>query len=451
VSPNAAPTDQRVAQLLALNKAALAITGELELDTLFQQIVDSARQLVGCHYAALGILGPDGYIAHFPTSGISEVDKERIGAPPRGHGLLGVMLRAGRTLRIPNINTDPRRVGFPPHHPPMTSLIGVPIFVREQLVGDLYLTDKIDAREFDEDDEWLVQLLATHVARAMLNAELHGQVRQAQAQAESLYVEAQRGREAAEREQQRMHEVEQMKDEFLSTAAHELRTPLTTIRMTSGLLREQMEMLLNAQAAGTPIALSPRLRDLLLLLDEGSARMQALVNDLLDLTRLEQGRVPLVMADLDLREVVNDSVKATLPLFSGKSQPFALHLPESTIPVRGDRRWIEQILINLLANASKYSPPATGVEVRGECAGGECRIAVEDHGPGVPDGEREQVFEPFYRGSLHRDDPAGGTGLGLSIARTIAEKHGGRLWTEPVTGGGSRFIRALPDACGVKR
>src|SRR3954470_21303673 len=132
-----AGADERVEQLLAVNKAAVAITGELELDSLLQRIVDTARELIGCRYAALGVLGGDGYIERFPTSGISETEKEKIGAPPRGHGLLGVMLRAGASLRIPEISKDPRRVGFPPHHPPMTSLLGVPIFVRGNLIGDL--------------------------------------------------------------------------------------------------------------------------------------------------------------------------------------------------------------------------------------------------------------------------------------------------------------------------
>src|SRR3954467_3838232 len=134
---------KRVEQLLGLNRAAIAITSELELDSLLQQIVDSARELVGCDYAALGVLGSDGYIQRFPTSGLSLTERERIGAPPRGHGLLGVMLRAGRSLRIPDMRQDPRRSGFPPNHPPMTSLLGVPIFVRGALMGDLYLTDKI--------------------------------------------------------------------------------------------------------------------------------------------------------------------------------------------------------------------------------------------------------------------------------------------------------------------
>ncbi len=418
--------ERRVRQLLALNQAALAITGALDLESLLQQIVDSARELVGCRYAALGILGDDGFIARFPTSGLSATEQEQIGALPRGHGLLGVMLRAGYSIRIPDMRQDSRRAGFPPHHPPMTSLLGVPVFVRGQLVGDLYLTDKIDAAEFRPEDEWLVELLATHVAAALVNA--------------ALYEEAQHGRDVAEREQARLHELEQMKDEFLATAAHELRTPLTTIRMAAGLARAQVEQL---TAVGPP-ALPPRLLDLLRLLEDGSGRMQVLVNDLLDLTRLEQDRVPLALVDLDLREVVAAAAETTRPLLARNGQTLGVHLPEGYYWVRGDRQRLEQVFVNLLFNAHKYAPAGQPVEVRATRAGGEGRITVRDHGPGVPAAERERIFEPFYRSSLHRDDSTAGTGLGLPIARTIAHKHGGRLWYEPAADGGGCFILALP-------
>jgi GAF domain-containing protein len=106
--------EERVKQLLALNEATVAITSDLDLDSLLQRIVDVARELAGCKYAALGVLGEDGYLVRFPTSGISETEREKIGEPPRGHGLLGVMLRAGDSLRIPDMSKDPRRVGFPP-------------------------------------------------------------------------------------------------------------------------------------------------------------------------------------------------------------------------------------------------------------------------------------------------------------------------------------------------
>lgn len=419
-----ASAQQRVEQLLALNKAAIAITGELELDKLLQRIVDVARELIGCKYAALGVLGEDGYIARFPTSGISDTEREKLGAPPRGHGLLGVMLRAGRSLRIPDISKDPRRVGFPPNHPPMTALLGVPIFVQGKLVGDLYLTDKYNASEFSEEDEWLVQLLAIHAATALTNSQLH--------------EEAQRGREAAEREQVRLRELEQMKDEFLSTAAHELRTPLTTIKMSAGLALEQLSRL----AALDEV--DPRIVDLVALVVEGSERMHSLVNDLLDLTRLEQGRITLHLAELDLREIVAASAQATKPLFDSKGQELVVHLPEVRCEVRGDEQRLEQVLINLLSNAHKYTPNGSKLEIRAGRSGGECHVTVRDNGPGIPPGEEEQIFERFYRSTRHRNDRTASTGLGLPIARAVAEMHGGRLWVESAPGGGSLFTLALP-------
>jgi signal transduction histidine kinase len=417
-----------VRQLLALNKAAIAITGELELDKLLQRIVEAARELIGCKYAALGVLGEDGYIARFPTSGISEIDREKIGAPPRGHGLLGVMLRAGRSLRIPDISKDPRRVGFPSHHPPMTTLLGVPIFVQGKLVGTIYLTDKYDTSEFTEEDEWLVQLLAIHAATALTNAELHN--------------EAQRGREAAEREQERLRELEQLKDEFLSMAAHELRTPLTVIRMSAGLALEQLKRLAALDE------FDPRIVDLMVLVVEGTERMHSLVNDLLDLTRLEQGRITLHLEELDLRDIVVASAQATRPLFESKRQELTIRLPEMQCLVKGDPHRLEQVLINLLSNAHKYTPDGSKVEIRADRSGqssspAECLVTVRDNGAGVPPDEVERIFERFYRSTLHRNDRTASTGLGLPIARTVAEMHGGRLWVENAPGGGSIFMLAL--------
>ncbi|MEO8285250.1 MAG: GAF domain-containing protein [Chloroflexota bacterium] len=630
--PRSPGAENRVEQLLALNKVAVDITGELELDNLLQRIVDTARGLIGCKYVALGVLGDDGYIVRFPTSGISQIEREKIGAPPRGHGLLGIMLRAGRSLRIPDMSKDPRRVGFPPHHPQMVSLLGVPIFVLGKLVGTLYLSDKIGGPDFSEEDEWLVQLLATHAATALTNAGLHsekvealefagrerarsdalfkvsqainrslhpdeviqliiesaaqllgaagaavylldqenrqqmisdqpaegavaggdnsvtpvprqfvaryavgldqplttepeqlpfgrsiagravksgttqivddisqepgmvfpglknrslrslvavplvsgqgytmgrvilgvlsaysdrprafdqeavrlleafGAVASTAIHNTSLYEEARRGREAAEREQQRLRELEQMKDEFLSTAAHELRTPLTTIRLSAGLALEQVTRL----AALDDI--DGRIVDLVSLIVESSQRMQSLVNDLLDLTRLEQGRATFSVEDLDMREVVSASVLSVAPLFESRNQNLDVRLPEFRCDVQGDRQRLEQVIINLLSNANKYSPPGSQVEIRTMRSGGECMVTVRDNGPGVPAEEREQIFERFYRSSIHRTDRTASTGLGLPIARKVAEMHKGRVWVDAAPSGGSIFTLTLPSA-----
>lgn len=154
----------------ALDDAILAVSSELDLDAVLQRIVDLARSLGSARYAALGVIGVDGYLSDFITSGISATEREAIGAPPRGHGILGVLIREQRSLRLRDMRDDPRSVGFPPHHPPMVSFLGVPIRVAEDAIGNLYLTEKEGAREFTEEDQRIVERLARHAAIAILNA-----------------------------------------------------------------------------------------------------------------------------------------------------------------------------------------------------------------------------------------------------------------------------------------
>lgn len=164
--------------LAALDAALRGMSGALEVDAVLQLIVDRVRSLVDARYAALGIMGQDGTIEQFITSGISDELRHAIGAPPQGHGLLGLLVREGRSLRIPDINSDPRRHGFPPHHPPMSSFLGVPITVRGRAVGNLYLTDKVGHDEFSAADQELVERFALHAGVAIDQARLAAQVQQ---------------------------------------------------------------------------------------------------------------------------------------------------------------------------------------------------------------------------------------------------------------------------------
>jgi two-component system, NarL family, sensor histidine kinase DevS len=159
--------------LFALNEAARAITSELELDKVLQLIIDAARELVGARYAALGAPDEKGELAQFIVSGIETDAVKRIPHPPRGLGLLGALLEEGRTIRIGRIQDDPRSVGFPAHHPPMSSFLGVPIRGRGgKVLGNLYLTEKMDADKFSAADEELIEIFAGHAAIAITNAGL---------------------------------------------------------------------------------------------------------------------------------------------------------------------------------------------------------------------------------------------------------------------------------------
>ena len=162
-------------ELAALDEATRGIAGVLSAERVLQQIVDNVRRLVGARYAALGIVNEQRQIDPFITSGLSRAERDRIGPPPRGHGLLGLIMEEGRAIRVPEIRGHPRSVGFPPNHPPMRSLLGVPISVRGRVLGNLYLTDKEDGAPFTDKDQRLVELFAAHAGIAMENARVHEQ------------------------------------------------------------------------------------------------------------------------------------------------------------------------------------------------------------------------------------------------------------------------------------
>ncbi len=171
------PGDPDAAALDALDEATRAIAAVLDLDEVLQVIVDRVRELVAAQYAALGIVGGNGRIERFITSGISDEARAAIGPLPRGRGLLGTIIREGRSLRIPRIADHPDAFGFPPNHPPMSSFLGVPVTVNDRAVGNLYLTDKQTAAEFTEADQRLVEVFARHAGIAIVNAQLHAQAR----------------------------------------------------------------------------------------------------------------------------------------------------------------------------------------------------------------------------------------------------------------------------------
>jgi GAF domain-containing protein/anti-sigma regulatory factor (Ser/Thr protein kinase)/HAMP domain-containing protein len=174
----AAELDQRSQALEALNETARLISSEADFLPLLQKIADSARRLARSRYAALGALGLGGRLAHFVQSGLTEADVRRIGDLPTGKGILGVMLREGRPLRLPELGADPRSFGFPPNHPPMRSFMGVPIRFEGRVLGSLYLTEKLGGGSFTDQDEQLLMAFAAHAAITLEQSRLVEQTRE---------------------------------------------------------------------------------------------------------------------------------------------------------------------------------------------------------------------------------------------------------------------------------
>jgi signal transduction histidine kinase len=403
VTQEGARVRERFERVLA---AGVAISSEHSLGAVLQLVVDSARTVVGARYAALGVLDPTGAsLVEFVTSGMTPEMRQRIGSLPRGHGLLGALIRDARPLRTADINTHPLRYGFPPNHPPMHSFLGVPIIGRKRVFGNLYLTDKIDAAEFDIEDEQIAVLLAANAAVAIENASLYEESQRLLAQVQSM---------------------QRQRDLFFAMMNHELRNALTGVYGWA-------EMLVR----GKPPAEVPQAaREVY----EAAERTIELLNNFLDLTRLDAGKVRPVIRDVEAATSI-DRASASVMLAARAKGVVIDRGGELHVTLHTDSVRLEQILVNLLSNAVRHSAVNVPVVVDVGIVGNTVEFRVTDRGTGVAPDLVERIFEPFERFDPHSGL---GTGLGLPVSRRLAEVLGGTLRVERSDPSGSVFLLALP-------
>ncbi len=174
--------EQLLDRLAALHRASLELVSDISIDSLIERIAHLAREQVGARYAAVGILDENGNLARFIPVGMSDEEVARMAHPPKGLGLIGELMRGSQSIRLARISDHPHSVGFPPHHPPMESFLGVPIRHADQNLGQIYLTDKIDAPEFTADDQAVIEMLAAYAGVALANARLLQKITQREAE-----------------------------------------------------------------------------------------------------------------------------------------------------------------------------------------------------------------------------------------------------------------------------
>ncbi len=230
-------------------------------------------------------------------------------------------------------------------------------------------------------------------------------------------------------EAERLAELDRLRDDFIASISHDLRTPLTAARAGLGLLQSHM---------GDQI--QPEDESLWTNVRRNIDRLGRLIDDLIISNQLKAGTLELDQEALDLRSVVTDAIATLYPLFRGKQQTIELHLQEP-LPVVGDPRRLEQVVVNVLANACHHTPVETCITIVGCTTMEKVQLTIKDTGPGIPREELEQIFQRFHR--LNR---AGGSGLGLAIARSIVELHGGRIRAESEIGQGTTFAITLDKA-----
>ncbi|HEX5580265.1 MAG TPA: GAF domain-containing sensor histidine kinase [Gemmatimonadaceae bacterium] len=380
-----------------LIEAGIALAATQSLDRLLQEVVDIARQLTGARYAALGIVDEAGTgLADFITSGLTPEQRKRIGDLPTGHGILGLLVRDARPLRLEDLRDHPASIGMPPNHPPMHSFIGMPVVTRGRVFGNLYLTDKRGEPEFTTGDLAIAQTLAAQAAVAIENAQLR-------------------------------HD----RDRFFAAASHELGNAIAGVTLWARHLVRQPPEAQELWEQGVRNILS------------GAEQTARLIEDLLSLSRLREGRLALDAWEVRPADIVADAVDLLRLEAESCGVVVSASSAMTTRAIVADPVRVRQILVNLLVNAIKFTPSGRHVTLGVDSdAGGGVRAWVSDEGPGVPAEYRERIFQPYEQiASVARGR---GSGLGLALSRQLARLMGGDLTVDDAPGGGALFTLTLP-------
>lgn len=388
-----------------LVRAGIRISAEREIGMVLREVVDSAREVIDARYAALGVLDTSGQaLSQFVVSGLTDEEYARIGDLPTGKGLLGVVIDHPRPVRLSRIADHPKSSGFPAHHPPMQSFLGVPILGRDRVIGNLYLTDKLSADEFSAEDEAVAILLAAQAAVALDNARLY---------------------EESERLLREVREMQTSRDRFFAMINHELRNALTAVFGWSDLLLRKL---------GTDPPRAARE------VYESAERTLGLVNDVLDLSRLEASRLQLASRETDAWQLAADAIATVEPAADERSITISRDGAGEPVSCHTDPQRVRQILVNLLTNAVRHSPEGGVVTVALRETKDALEFRVTDRGEGIAPEQLAEIFEAFHRGS----SDVRGTGLGLTLSRQLARRLGGDLKVQSRLGAGSTFTLAIP-------
>lgn len=401
---------RRTQEVEGLLDTAQDINSELHLTLLLERVTQRALEITGAEGALVGHV-EDGEMVYqtirTPRAWVPFKTRFRL-----DQGWLGQAVRRRQPYLTNDAPNDPYTMPDFAATYQIRAALSVPILNRRGvLLGAILVFNSTPGRHFGEDDVRVLTALANQAAIAIENARLY--------ELELEKVEA-------------LQELERLKSDFLSSVSHDLRTPLTALRTAGQAF----------PAAGPLTPLQQRLIDNI---QRNTERMITLVNDLLEMAKLQSGRLRLNYQRVRIVRLIEDLILELDPLLSERSVRAEVVAPDPALTITADPRRLHQVLLNLLTNACRFSPLSGTITVTVSEGEGGVTISVRDQGPGIPPAEQSRIFERFYR-----LDTGGSGGLGLAIARSLVALHAGKLSVESPPGAGATFHvwlpREVPDA-----
>ncbi len=438
----AARAQLRDQALTWLQRVAEALVSGETLDHVMQVVADAVTELLGSESSAIGFVVEEGrFVRIMAGTGPIAASRERL--LPVDHSLLGWVVTHEQALTSPDMAADPRN--FPVPDLPLQTIACVPLRASGLVIGVLAAFNRRDGRPFTDEDVHLLQTLGDQVVVGLDRAH--------------ILEESRRKEEVLAAKNRELVRATQLKSQFLANMSHELRTPLNAINGFSDLmLTEELGSLNDSQ------------REFLDSILRNGKHLLGLINSVLDLSKIEAGRMTLTLTPCDLREVILGAVTDTAPLRTAKRQECRLEIGTEPLTVLADGTRIRQILYNLLSNASKFTPEAGQVTVSAvatraplpvpaERAGDAVRlvardavwVSIRDSGMGIRQDDMPKLFHEFSQVDSSASREQQGTGLGLALSRRFVEMHGGSIGCESIHGTGATFWFLLPSEGPVRK
>jgi len=412
---------ERAAELVTINRISQALATQLDKSRLIQFVGDQVRDMFHAPIAYVALLDRVSMMLHFPYAHGEEASPR-----PYGSGLTSQIIRTGEPLLInEDMAGNSTRLGIEQIGRQTASYLGVPIPSGGQVIGVISVQSVDQEGRFTEADQRLLATVATAVGVAFHNAK--------------LFEEAGHARAAAE-------QADAAKSSFLSTVSHELRTPLTSVLGFAKIIRRRLEERLFPMIPEDDRKVQQAKRQVIenlgIVVSEGE-RLTKLIDDVLDLAKIEAGKFTWNMGSISIKEVIDRAVSATASLFDAKKLELVRDIAPDLPAITGDQDRLIQVVINLISNAVKFTDSGS-ITCSAHRHDSELIVGVKDSGIGIAPDDQPKVFEKFKQVGDTLTDKPKGTGLGLPICKEIVEYHGGRIWVESEPGQGSTFSFTLP-------
>jgi len=416
-------------ELTTVNQISQALASQLELNDLIKLVGDEMRQVFKANIVYLAMLDKKNNIINFPYQYGEDLPPMKF-----GEGIASKILTTGKPILLnKNIDKEISQLGIQRLGLPSASYLGVPIPIDDEIIGVLSVQSTTKENYFDEKDQRLLSTIAANVGVALKKARLFEEVKHAKLEAEEAGRNAERANEA--------------KSAFLSTVSHELRTPLTSVLGFAKIIKKRLEERIfpatDKSDPKTEKAIGQVSENLNVVISEGE-RLTHLINDVLDLAKIEAGKMEWNMENVSMAEIVDRAIAATSSLFYQKNIVLEKFIEPDLPKITGDHDKLIQVIVNLISNAVKFTEQGS-ISCNVSIKGSEIITSIKDTGIGIAPKDQSAVFEQFKQigGDTLTDKPKG-TGLGLPICKEIVEHHGGRIWLESEPGKGSNFSFALP-------